>query len=274
MTYTCPTSLCRLAAALAVDRLRCFFNVCSRVHGRGLRSTKVLSRADHPGAAGRFTPGGHRGAGAPPWPGPLFTLMARLTQDANDTGSETPANRVRLEINDYYQKEAQSSNPGGQTEKNEQLLRMDFPITSTFTFRTDIPYVWKNGDANGLGDIFTRLAYRILEKPDLQFLAWATFIFPQGRSRLLRELSRRDPGFEVRTPITGLHSIVKFRLQEYSLTGQLRPTRASTTRRPRADFMRDGPTTGGANSDSTSLSTGRPQPPQRGATRARSWNWR
>jgi hypothetical protein len=151
----------------------------------------------------------------PPWSGPIVTLAARLTEDVKDTGSETPANRSRLEINDYYQKKAQSSKPGGQTEQNQQVLRMDFPITNTFTFRTDIPYVWKNGDANGLGDLFSRLTYRILDKPEFDFTAVCDFYFPTGAQPITVGAWQAGPGFQVDTPITGLHSVVKFRVQEY-----------------------------------------------------------
>jgi hypothetical protein len=154
-------------------------------------------------------------AGALPWHGPLFTLMAKMTENAKDTGSETPANRARFETNDYYQKKAQSTNPGGQTEQNQQIARMDFPITSAFTFRTDIPYVCKNGDVNGLGDVFSRLNYRILDKPDLDFIALCDFYFPTGAQTITAGKWQAGPGFQVDTPITALRSVVKFRIQEY-----------------------------------------------------------
>ncbi len=150
-----------------------------------------------------------------PWPGPIVTLMARLTEDVRDTGSETPANRARLEINDYYQKKAQSSNPGAQTEQNQQVLRMDFPITKTFTFRTDIPYVWKNGDTNGLGDIFSRLNYQFVDKPDFNAVAMCDFYFPSGAQPITAGRWQAGPGFQVATPVTGLGSVVKFRVQQY-----------------------------------------------------------
>jgi hypothetical protein len=150
-----------------------------------------------------------------PWRGPLFTLMDKLTKDANDTGSETPPNRARLEINDYYQTKAQSDRPGGQAQQNQQIGRMDFPITSNITFRTDIPYVWKNGDANGVGDIFARLEYRILDKPDLGFFALGDFHFPTGAQMITAGKWQAGPGFQVNTPITALQSVVKFRVQEF-----------------------------------------------------------
>ncbi len=158
---------------------------------------------------------GTQEAGAPPWRGPLFTFMAKMTENAKDTGSETPANRARFEINDYYQKKAQSTNPGGQTEQNQQIARMDFPITSRFTFRTDIPYVGKNGDVNGLGDIFSRLNYRILDKPDFSFIALCDFYFPTGAQTITSGKWQAGPGFQIETPIRALRSVVKFRIQEY-----------------------------------------------------------
>jgi hypothetical protein len=141
--------------------------------------------------------------------------MARLTEDAKETGSETPANRARLEINDNYQKKAQSDKPGGQTEQNRQVARMDFPITSKFTFRTDIPYVWKNGNANGLGDIFSRLNYHILDKPGLNLIALCDFYFPTGAQTITSGKWQAGPGLQVDTPITALGSVVKFRFQEF-----------------------------------------------------------
>jgi len=154
-------------------------------------------------------------AEAPPWRGPLFTLMARLTKDANDSGSDTPPNQARFEITDYYQKKAQSDKPGGQTEQNQQIARMDFPITSKFTFRTDIPYVWKNGDANGLGDVFSRLNYHIVDKPDLDVIALCDFYFPTGAQTVTQGKFQAGPGFQVNTPIMALGSVVKFRIQEF-----------------------------------------------------------
>ena len=154
-------------------------------------------------------------AEAPPWRGPLFTLMAKMTEDANDTGSDTPANRARFEINDYYQKKAQSDKPGGQAEQNQQVTRMDFPITSALTFRTDIPYVWKNGDVNGLGDVFSRLDYHVLDKSDLDVIALCDFYFPTGAQTITSGKWQAGPGFQVNTPITALRSVVKFRVQEY-----------------------------------------------------------
>jgi hypothetical protein len=151
----------------------------------------------------------------PPWQGPIVSLMARLTEEAKDTGSETPANRARFEINDNYQKKAQSDKPGGQAEQNQQIARMDFPITNKFTFRTDIPYVWKNGDANGLGDIFSRLNYRILDKSDLDFIALCDFYFPTGAQTITSGKWQVGPGFQVNVPITALGSVVKFRIQEF-----------------------------------------------------------
>jgi hypothetical protein len=141
--------------------------------------------------------------------------MAKMTENAKDTGSDTPANRARFEINDYYQKKAQSTNPGGQVEQNQQVVRMDFPITSTFTFRTDIPYVWKDGDANGFGDVFSRLNYRILDKPDVGFITLCDFYFPTGAQGITSGKWQVGPGFQVNTPITPLRSVVKFRIQEY-----------------------------------------------------------
>jgi hypothetical protein len=151
----------------------------------------------------------------PPWRGPIVTLMAKLTEDAEDTGSETPPNHARLEINDYWQKKAQSSNPGGQTEQNQQLLRMDFPITDKFTFRTDIPYVWENGDGNGLGDVFTRLTYRLLDRPHVSVIPMCDFRFPTGTQSLTAGRWQAGPGFQINVPITALHSVAKFWVQEY-----------------------------------------------------------
>ncbi|HME45743.1 MAG TPA: hypothetical protein VKF36_21810 [Syntrophorhabdales bacterium] len=154
-------------------------------------------------------------AGALPWRGPLFTLMAKMTENAKDTGSDTPANLARFEINDYYQKKAQSTNPGGQTEQNQQIVRMDFPISSNFTFRTDIPYVEKNGDVNGLGDVFSRLNYRIVDKPGFDFFALCDFYFPTGAQTITQGKFQAGPGFQVDTPIMPLRSVVKFRIQEF-----------------------------------------------------------
>jgi hypothetical protein len=92
---------------------------------------------------------------------------------------------------------------------------MDFPITGRFTFRTDISYVWKNGDANGLGDIFSRLNYHVLDKPDLDFIALCDFYFPTGAQTITVGEWQAGPGFQVNTPITPLRSVVKFRIQEY-----------------------------------------------------------
>jgi hypothetical protein len=139
--------------------------------------------------------------------------MNKLTRDAEDTGSETPPNRARLEIDDYYQQKAQSDRPGGQTQQNQQIGRMDFPITGNFTLRTDIPYVWKNGDANGVGDIFTRLNYR-LDRADFGFLALWDFHFPTGAETITSGKWQAGPGFQVGVPITALESVVKFRIQE------------------------------------------------------------
>ena len=150
-----------------------------------------------------------------PWHGPLFTLMAKMTENAKDTGSDTPANLARFEINDYYQKKAQSTNPGGQTEQNQQIVRMDFPISSNFTFRTDIPYVEKNGDVNGLGDVFSRVNYRIVDKPGFDVFALCDFYFPTGAQTITQGKFQAGPGFQVDTPITPLRSVVKFRIQEY-----------------------------------------------------------
>jgi hypothetical protein len=167
----------------------------------------------------------------PPWSGPIVTLMARLTENATDTGSETPANRARLEINDYYQKKAQSSMPRGQTEQNQQIARMDFPITNEFTFRTDIPYVWKNDDANGLGDIFSRLNYRVFKKPEFTFFALCDFYFPTGAQPITAGKWQAAPGFQADTPITSLQSVVKFRIQEvFSYAGNSSYDRISYTK--------------------------------------------
>ena len=159
---------------------------------------------------------------------------------------------ARFEINDYYQKKAQSTNPGGQTEQNQQLARMDFPITSAFTFRTDIPYVWKNGDVNGLGDVFSRLNYRVLDKPDLGFIALCDFYFPTGAQTITQGKFQAGPGLQVNTPITALGSVVKFRIQEFfSYAGNSSYERISYTQAQGRFHTQDGPTTGGQSSGST-----------------------
>jgi len=141
--------------------------------------------------------------------------MAKLTENAKDTGSETPANHARLELNDYWQKKAHSSDAGGQSEQNQQNLRMDFPITGKLTFRTDIPYVWKNGDVNGIGDIFTRMTYRVLDTPDFSLIPMCDFYWPTGAQPITQGRWQAGPGFQLNVPVAVLHSVAKFRIQEY-----------------------------------------------------------
>jgi hypothetical protein len=137
------------------------------------------------------------------------------TEAARDTGSETPSNRTRFEINHLFQKKAQSDNPGGQNEQNQQILRMDFPLSKRLTFRADVPYVWKNGDVNGLGDIFTRLTYLVIDKPDYDVFLLGDFYFPTGSQAITAGRWRTGPGFQVNAPITDVQSVLKFRIQEY-----------------------------------------------------------
>ena len=151
----------------------------------------------------------------PPRPGPVRAFKTELTEAAKDTGSETPANRVRLEINDYYQKEAQTSKAGGHTEKNQQVFRLDFSPTPDFTVRTDLSYVWKLGESNGFGDIFSRLHYRLLDRSDLKVFALCDFYFPTGAEAITEGKWQAGPGFQFDTPIHSLESVLKFRVQQY-----------------------------------------------------------
>jgi hypothetical protein len=116
----------------------------------------------------------------PPWKGPIFTLMAELTRQASDTAENTPPDRARYEINNYYQKNAAALNAGGQVISNQEVLRMDFPVTSKLTLRTDFPYVWNSGDTNGPGDMDAKLKYRIHDKQNLLFILLCDFCFPTG----------------------------------------------------------------------------------------------
>jgi hypothetical protein len=214
MHHACSISLYRLVmalAALAALLLISVPEIMAQVSDEQKSSSEQATQERQPAAPDKTA----EESDVLPWRGPLFTLMAKLTEDANDSGSDTPANRARFEINDYWQKKAQSSNPRGQTEQNQQIARMDFPITSAFTFRTDIPYVWKNGDVNGLGDVFSRVNYRILNKPDFGLMALCDFYFPTGAQTITQGKFQAGPGFQVNTPITTLQSVVKFRLQEF-----------------------------------------------------------
>ncbi|MBA4419001.1 MAG: hypothetical protein C0392_14020 [Syntrophus sp. (in: bacteria)] len=150
-----------------------------------------------------------------PWKGPVFSFMDRLTRDSTDTSEHTPPNKARYEYNHIYQKNAQSSNPGGQSITNQQILRMDFPVTSKFTFRTDIPYVWNSGNANGIGDIDIKLKYRIHLNPHLQLYLLSDFYFPTGAQPITAGKWQAGPGFEVDATILPLRSVARFKIQEF-----------------------------------------------------------
>ena len=66
--------------------------------------------------------------------------MAKMTDNANDSGSEIPPNHARFEVNECCKAKSQS------IEQNRQVVRMDCPVTGMFTFRAEIRYVWNNGD--------------------------------------------------------------------------------------------------------------------------------
>ena len=154
-------------------------------------------------------------AGTPPWKGPVFTLMAELTRRASDTAENTPPDRARYEINNYYQKNAQSSNPGGQSLSNQQVLRMDFPVTSKFTLRIDFPYVWNSGDTNGPGDMDAKLKYRVYSSPNLLFMLLCDFYFPSGSQPITAGKFQAGPGLELDAPVLSLNSVARFKIQQF-----------------------------------------------------------
>src|SRR5208282_2851868 len=107
MTHVYSTSLCRLAAALAAIATIFLTSVPEIMGQVADQQTSSPGRTtQEQQAASPQEPA--QEATAQRWHGPLFMLMDKLTQNANDTGSETPPNKARFEIDDYYQKKAQS----------------------------------------------------------------------------------------------------------------------------------------------------------------------
>ena len=92
MQHVCSMSLCRLVIALAVIALPFVTSVpesMGQVSDQQEASPKQTTQEQQMAAPEKTA----QEAGAPPWRGPLFTLMAKMTENAKDTGSETPANK-------------------------------------------------------------------------------------------------------------------------------------------------------------------------------------
>lgn len=124
-----------------------------------------------------------------------------------DTGTNTTTFLRRIQLQNEFRNR---SGPGRQ---DQTTLRVDQPILNGGLIRMDIPFLWLDPNATGektsagIGDLFFRTGYRLVNAQRFKIFAGADVIFPTASDTLLgRGKYQVGPGVTATIPVAQINT--------------------------------------------------------------------